>query len=96
MDHANLPHHPANNTCVVCIKVYRSSSGLKRHMVIHRRIVGHTDSNRPTKDTKFICHIYIIPLKLNAGLKSRLRGHRRQNDMEAITSDAKSEDTATI
>lgn len=43
------------------------------------------------KDTEFICHTCLIPMKSNAGLKSHLTCHGHQNKMEAITSDAKDE-----
>lgn len=94
-NYTNLPNRPADNTWV-CNKFYRSSSGLKRYLVVHRWVVGHADPINPIKDTEFICHIYMIPIKLNVGLKSYFKGHGLWNETKAITSDMKGKEAALI
>lgn len=64
-NYGNLIHCHVNNRCVVCNKVFRSSAGLRRHIMVHRRVVGYVDGI-------FICNICLVPMWLNAGLKTIL------------------------
>lgn len=86
---ANLPHRPANNTSVVCIKDCNLSSELRRHMVVYRRVVGHADPINPVKDRESICHTCMIPMNSNAGLKSQFSLNGYRHESETIASDVK-------
>lgn len=86
-NYANLPHLPDKNPCVV----FRSSFGLRRH-----RVAIYADSVNPVKDTEYICHMYMRPMKSNADLKCQIRDHGLRNETEAFTSDAKGEEGALI
>ena len=68
-----LPPQPGVTTCVVCRKVCKSTTGLKRHMAVHKDIKAQKDTT-----PSFICHNCYKPCKSAAGLKSHLRGHRRR------------------
>lgn len=37
-NYTNLPSRPAKNSCFFCNNVYRSSSGLRRHVVVRRNV----------------------------------------------------------
>ena len=78
---ASLSPHPGNNSCVVCKKTCKSASGLKRHMLVHKKAIKHPDSINPVKATEFICHMSLMPMKFKAGFKSHLRGHERRNEI---------------
>lgn len=87
--YASLPHFPVDNTCFDWNNVFMSSSRPRRYMAVHRGGVRHADAVNSIKDTEFICHICLISMKQNAGLKSHLRDDR--NETEAIASGTKSE-----
>ena len=46
-------------TCVICSKVCKSISGLKRHMSIHNDVLLQPDPINPVK-TAFVCHLQIL------------------------------------
>lgn len=59
---------------VVWKKVYRSSCVLKRHMGVHRTVVGNADSANAVKNTEIFCQICLIRMKSDSVPKSHLRG----------------------
>jgi hypothetical protein len=73
-----LPPQPGNTSCVVCSKVCKTTSGLKRHMVLHKDVIPQTSKANPVKTPNFICHLCLMPCKSAAGLKSHLRAHGRK------------------
>ena len=91
--YTSLPARPPNNTCVICNKSCKSTSGLKRHMAIHKKELKHPDPINPIKTTEFICHICLAPMKSNAGLKSHLRAHGR---LEKRREEEEEKETAII
>lgn len=91
-----MTYRPGSNTRIACNKVCRKSSGLRKHMLVHSRVVEHADSVNPIKDTEYICHMYMRPMKSNADLKCQIRDHGLRNETEAFTSDAKGEEGALI
>ena len=38
--HASLPPRPQVHICLMCNKVCKSAPGLKRHMVVHKDLIG--------------------------------------------------------
>ena len=52
----------------------KSSCGMRRHMVVPKRVVGHADPDKPIEDIEFISHICLKPLKSETGLKWNLKG----------------------
>ena len=38
--HASLPPRPQGHICLMCNKVCKSAPGLKRHMVVHKDLIG--------------------------------------------------------
>lgn len=81
----NLPHCPANNSCVVC----RSSSGQRKHVVVYRIVIADGDPIKPFKNTESFYDTCLIHMKSVAGIKSQLRVHRAQNETEGITGEVK-------
>ena len=83
--HENNPHnmlvHPQfdTTTCAICNKVFKSISGLKRHINIHNDVPLQPDPINPGK-TAFVCHLCYRPCKSAAGLRSHLRTHGREKD----------------
>ncbi|KAK2550441.1 hypothetical protein P5673_028966, partial [Acropora cervicornis] len=76
LGYANLlPSRPADTTCVICSKKCKTSAGLKRHMVIHKKTIPFSSSVNPVISLGFICHVCHRPCKSAAGLKSHLRVH---------------------
>lgn len=94
---SNLTYHPAENTCGDCNKVYRSSSDQEKQMVLHRRVVGHTQIQSTKSRLQSLSLIYAWYL-WNQLLVSRaiLGAYVHLIKTEAITSDAKSEEVALI
>ena len=73
---------PDRTTCIVCKKVCKSISGLKRHMNTHKDVLQQPDPINPVK-TAFVCHLCYRPCKSAAGLRSHLRAHgRKDNPMD--------------
>lgn len=61
--------------------------------VAHGRTPESCISNQPNLAYSHMC---LIPMKLNMGLKSDLRGDGRQNKTEVIASDVKDEEVTLI
>lgn len=59
-NYGKLPHCPANNISVICNKVYRSSFGLKRHMVVQWRVASHVDPINTIEDSLSMPDTYQI------------------------------------
>ena len=70
---SSVPQRPDSTVCVICRKVCRSASGLKRQMGVHRDSISHPDQINTVKILTFVCHIYRRPCKSAAGLQSHLR-----------------------
>ena len=45
--YGSVPQQPDSTVCVICSKVCRSASGLKRHMVVHKDSICHADPINP-------------------------------------------------
>lgn len=61
-------------------------------MVLHTRVIGACRSNQINQGYRIYVSC-LIPMKLNADLKSHLGGggHGRQNEREVITNDTRDE-----
>ena len=78
LGYANLlPSRPADTTCVIRSMKCKTTAGLKRHMVIHKKTIPFSSSVNPVISLGFICHVCHRPCKSAAGLKSHLRVHGR-------------------
>lgn len=91
----NLPHWLAYNTCVICRQGCRSSSGLKRHMVVQTGDFRHADLIILIKDTMLIFHLYLMHMKSNFVLKNHLKVNGLQIENDTITN-ASGEGTVLI
>ena len=71
--HENIPQnmlvHPQFDptTCIICNRVCKSISGLKRRMSIHNDVLLQPDPINPVK-TAFVCHLCYRSCKSAAGL----------------------------
>ena len=77
----NLTPHLGNTTCVFCNKICKLSAGLKRRMLVHKNAVKQPDPVNPVKQTEFICHIWLKPMKSKAGpsvTREAMKGAIRQ------------------
>ena len=82
---SSVPQRPDSTVCVICDKVCRSASGLKRLMVEHKDSISHVDPINPFKILTFVCHVCHRPCKSAAGLQSHLRTHEGLFDAEHET-----------
>ena len=74
-----------STACVICGKVCRSASVLKRHMAVHKDSISHADPINPIKTLTFVCHVCHRPCKSAVGLQSHLRTHEGLFDAEHET-----------
>ena len=84
---SNVPQRPDSTVCVICGKVCRSSSGLKRYMVVHKDSISHEDPINSVKTLTFVCHVCHRPCKSAGGIQSHLRTHEGLFDAEHETWD---------
>ena len=82
---SNVPQQPDSTVCVICGKVSRSASGLKRHLVVYKDSISHTDLITPVKTLTFVCHVCHCPCKLAAGLQCHLKTYEGLFDAEHET-----------
>ena len=55
----------------------------------HNKSIENPDPICSVYMTEFICHICLMTMKLNAGLKSHVRGHGCHSETEVFTNNAK-------
>ena len=84
---SSVPQQPDSTVCVICGKVCRSASGLKRHMVVLKDNISHADPINPVKILTFVCHVRHRPCKSTAGLQSHLKTQEGLFDAEHETWD---------
>ena len=78
---SSVPQQPDSTVCIICGKICRSASGLKRH----KDSISHADPINPVKTLTFVCHVCHCPGKSAASLQSHLRTHEGLFDAEHET-----------
>ena len=74
----DIPQTQSVTACTLCDKICKTSSGLKRHMMVHMNQTQRCESIKVVASTLFVCHLCDKACKSTAGLASHLRGHARE------------------